>query len=102
MPPTKIECTAVSGCPATSSNVNAIIKSAADVTLGCHTQRRVPSKTSGRKTQELPMAHKTKKAIGIEYIQATDAVSAAVGRQPISRAKRNAPSAAMKKVIVAE
>src|SRR5437868_15436542 len=98
----KTACSAVSGCPARSSSVSAIISNAAEATPGCQTQRRAPRKTSGNKAHDPPTAHRTKKAIEVEYMNPTEAISADEGRQPISRAKRKAPRPARKKVMAAE
>src|SRR5437588_32814 len=78
--PTATTCSAVSGWPARTSSVSATVSSAPERRPGARTQRRVPRSTSGRNAQAEPTAQRTKKAMGMEYIQPAAAISATRAR----------------------
>jgi hypothetical protein len=81
--------------------VNAVVSNILEAKPGASTTRFTPRKTSGQKAQAKPTGQRMKIAMPVEYVHAAAATSAAPSRQPSSRAKRNAPSAATKCAIAA-
>ena len=95
-------CSTLSGWPASTSRTRATQSSDAERSDGARTQRRVASMTSGKSAHVPPMAQRRKKVSALTYMKPAAAKRATLSRQPSSRAKRNAPSPARKKVSAAE